>query len=714
MYRIGGSFMSEFKFSRLCALLLASSSLTTMVAVADEAATTATVGVEKITITGKKIARSATKTDTPIRQVPQSIQVIPDSVIKDQGNLTVAEATRNVAGVQATNPVQTPAFESTIIRGFAGEQWLDGLTSYYNAGNRDSLVNVERIEILKGPNAILYGGGTGAPLGGVINVVSKMPEKEAFVQIGTTFGSYQFKQPTIDVNMPITEDGKVLFRITADYTTAESYIDVLETDKYSVNPTLLITNDEGTTLTIQGRLSDWKAQEYQGLPATGTITGGFSLDPHLFVGPSDIPKSESQVKSVTAKLEHTFDESWSANVQARLGHTDFRENAQSFAAGFDFAGNAPLFGTSWNVLNIDLFQEQDEFSLNGTVTGKFESENIKSTILVGADYSKVSDKGAMLGDANDIFLIAPVDLTAPVFPSYVYPANTPLNTFVDGVNTYTTKGIYAQVQSTLWENVHVLGGVRLANLQIDNVSPAFGLNQSSDTTRALPRLGVVVDVTPEISLFADYSEGMKGNAFSFFLGEPVPEESDQIEAGVKFEFANGITGTAAFFELNRTGVPVGFPAIANGEQRSRGFDIDMTWQADDNWFVLANYAHVEAELTKDAGGGVAGNQLNTVSPDSGRLWVSYRFTQPGYRGLSAGAGIYAASGAYVDLANVYETDGYYTVDAKIGYDDEDIATSVAVKNLTNETYFVPYTYLGGRVAPGEELAVYGSFAVKIK
>jgi iron complex outermembrane receptor protein len=110
--------MSEFKFSRLCALLLASSSLTTMVAVADEAA--ATAGVEKITITGKKIAKSATKTDTPIRQVPQSIQIIPDSVIKDQGNLTVAEATRNVAGVQATNPVQTPAYESTIIRGFAG------------------------------------------------------------------------------------------------------------------------------------------------------------------------------------------------------------------------------------------------------------------------------------------------------------------------------------------------------------------------------------------------------------------------------------------------------------------------------------------------------------------------------------------------------------------------------------------------------------------
>lgn len=670
--------------------------------------------VEKVIVTGKKTIRGATKTDTPIKDVPQSIQIIPDSLIKDQGNLTVAETLRNVSGVQPTNALQTPAYESTFIRGFPAEQWVDGLPSFYNAGNRDSLVNAERIEVLKGPNAILYGGGSGAPLGGVVNIVPKLPQREQFVAIGATLGSFEFFQPTIDANLPLTEGGEVLFRVTGDYTSASSFIDVLESDRYSINPTLLITNNSGTTLTILGRLSDWRQQEYQGLPATGTITGSFRIDPELFAGPSNIPKSRSRVESLTAKLDQNFDDVWSANLQARLSHTKFEELAQDFSAGFDFAGNAPVIGSLWNVINVDLFQEQDEFSLNGNVIAKFSAAGAENTFLFGADYSRISDKGAMLGDVfGDLFSLGPVDLTAPAFPAFVKPANTPFNTIVDGDNVYTTKGVYAQLQSTLWDSVHFLGGLRLANLQVDNASPAFGLSGTLDETKLLPRVGAVVDVTPEISLFADYSEGMKGTAFVFFLGAPAPELSDQAEVGIKFDFAFGLSGSAALFEINRSGVPVGFPAVANGEQRSRGFDTDLTWQASDNWFVLANYAHIDAEYLNASGGGSPGNQLNIVPPDSGRLWVSYKFTTPGWRGLSAGAGVYAASGAYVDPANVYETSGYYTVDAKIGYDDEDISASLAVKNLTDRDYFAPYNYFGGRIAPGEPLSVYGTFAVKI-
>lgn len=680
---------------------------------AEEAATPDSTGVEKVIVTGKKTAKSSTKTDTPVREVPQSIQVIPDTLIEDQGNLTVSEAVRNVSSVQAVNPLQTPAYESTAIRGFAAEQWLDGLSSLYNGGNRDSLANAERIEVLKGPNAILYGGGSGAPLGGVVNVVSKLPQRETFAQIGTTYGSYEYLQPSFDVNLPVTSDGTVLFRITGDYTSANSYIDVLETDRYSLNPTLLVTNNNGTTLTIQGRLSDWQQQEYQGLPATGTITGPFKIDRSLFAGPTDIPKSESRIESLTAKLDQKFDDVWSASLQARLSHTKFEELAQDFSAGFDFAGNSPVIGSLWNVLNLDLFQEQNEFSLNGNVVAKFNAAGAENTFLFGADYSRVSDKGAMLVDFNDLFLLGPVDMTAPVFPAFVTPANTPLNTVADGDNIYTTKGAYAQLQSTLWGSVHLLGGLRFANLQVDNVSPATGFSGKLDETKVLPRVGAVVDVTPEISIFADYSEGMKGNAFVFFLGAPAPELSDQTEAGIKFDFAFGLSGSAAIFEINRSGVPVGFPAVANGEQRSRGFDADLTWQATDNWFVLANYAHIDAEFLNASGGGSPGNQLNIIPPDSGRLWVSYRFTTPGYRGLSAGAGVYAASGAYVDPANVYETTGYYTVDAKVGYDDEDISASLSVKNLTDREYFVPYNYFGGRIAPGEPLSVYSTFSVKI-
>jgi len=174
-------------------------------------------GYQALTATG------STRTDTPVERIPASIGVIPRSIIDDLNSLSVAEATRNVNGVQATNPLQTLAYDGIRIRGLRGEQWLDGITTYYNAGNRDSLVNVERIEVLKGTNAILYGGGSGAPLGGAINVVSKLPTDKAFNEFGSTFGSYHFLQPYFDTNQPLTKDGTILARTTGECTTSGSF-----------------------------------------------------------------------------------------------------------------------------------------------------------------------------------------------------------------------------------------------------------------------------------------------------------------------------------------------------------------------------------------------------------------------------------------------------------------------------------------------------------
>lgn len=658
---------------------------------------------------------SATKTETPIERIPQSVQVIPRQVMDDQNSLTMDEALRNVSSVQGTNPLQTPAFESTTIRGFRAEQWLDGLTSFYNAGNRDSLVNVERIEVLKGPNATLYGGGAGAPLGGVVNVVSKLPMAKAAYEAGLTFGSHSFFQPYFDLNQPITEDGAVAFRVTGDYTSANSFVDVIETDRFSINPTLKLSGNGGTTLVIQGRISEWRQQDYQGLPATGTLVGGFRLDRELFVGPSDIPRSYSKIHSVTAKLDHTFDDVWSASAQTRFSRTEFREIAQNFV-GLTFAANEPaLAPSSWSLLNIDLYQKQEEASVNGNVKAKFSAGPSENTLLVGADYSRLTDKGYMLADFNDLVLLGLVDLTNPAFPPFVAPANILANIVADGRNTYETTGVQIQLQSTLWDRLHLLGGLRLTKLKIDSGSDAFARTDTTDTTRLLPRIGAVLDVIDGLSVFASYTEGLKANPFVFYAGKPEPEESRQVEGGVKVALGYGLSGSAAVFEIYRSGVPVavGLTSQAIGEQRSRGFDIDLVWQPTWNWQFLANYAHVDAELTRDVPGTApSGNTLNIVPPDSGRLWVNYRFGGE-WLGWSIGAGLYASSGSYVDLANVYKTEGYVTADAKIGYENEWLSASLNVKNLTDERYFVPFNYYGGRIAPGEPLTVYGRLAVKL-
>ena len=661
-------------------------------------------------------AASATRTNTPIEDIPQSIVVIPRAIIEDQNDLTVTEALQNASATQGTNPLQTPAFNSMYIRGFPAEMLVDGITTFYNGGDRDSLVNVERIEVLKGPNAILYGGGTGAPLGGVVNVVSKMPTDRFFTEFGFTFGSYSYLQPYFDFNAPLNTDGTVLFRMTGEYTSAGSFIDVLDTQRYSFNPTLTFTNKTDTSLTLQAKISSWEQQEYQGLPATGTITGDFRLNPKMFIGPADTPVSYSRVQSLTATFDHTFNDIWSANVQARISKTEFRELAQNFTAGFDFAGNAPAEPVAnWNVLNMALYQEQKEATINASALAQFSVGPTKNKLLFGADYSRVADNGYMYGDFNDIFTLGYVDLLNPVYPAYVEPGPgvNDANVISDGENTYTTAGAYVQLQTSVWDRVHLLAGVRVANLQIDNVSPAFDTSSTLSTTKVLPRIGAVVDIFKGLAVYASYSEGMKGNAFVTYVGAPQPEFSDQSEVGLKFDLGAGLTGSMALFEINRTGVPVftGMASESIGEQRSRGFEADVLWQPNRNWKVLANYAYVDATLMNDiAGVGTAGNQINIVPPNSGRLWVHYSFDPGPLEGWSVGAGLYAASGAYVDLANVYETSSYYTIDASVSYQRQNFKASLTAKNLTGEDYFVPFNYYGGRIAPGDARGVYAKAA----
>ncbi|MFO1205439.1 MAG: TonB-dependent siderophore receptor [Burkholderiales bacterium] len=607
--------------------------------------------------------------------------------------------------------------DSTYIRGFQAEQWIDGLTTYYNPGNRDSLINAERIEVLKGPSGILYGGGVGSPVGGVVNIVSKLPTGDAFYNVGMIAGSRNYYQPYFDFNQPLNSEGTVLFRMTGAYTSSQSFVDVLNTDAYSLYPTLTLTNLGDTRFILQGRISDWQQQEYQGLPATGTVTGGFRIANSLFPGPRDIEKSYSRTQSGTALFEHTINETWSGSLQARASKTQFAELAQNYF-GTDFAGNTPSVPpSSWNLLNLQLYQEQTEFTIAGNILAQFDYAATRNKVVLGFDYSYVKDEGYMLVDFNDFFTLGLVNLADPfpTFPPYVAPVRTPQNTVVDGNNTYQTAGAYAQLQSTIWDHLHVLAGFRVSNLRIDSESPVFLRTDVTDTTQVLPRVGAAYEFLPGLSVFDGYSEGMKGNPFVFFSGTPQPEQSKQYEGGIKFNTAFGLSGSAALFQIDRTGVPIsiGLTSIADGEQRSRGFDTDILWQPDLNWQVLANYAYIDATVTKAVPGiASAGNQLNIVPPNSGRLWVNYRFGPGSLAGWRIAAGVYAASSAYIDLANTFKTSGYYTADATIGYEGRYFDASVTVRNLTGQNYYVPFVYYGGRVAPGDERTVFARVALK--
>ncbi|WP_296072271.1 TonB-dependent siderophore receptor [uncultured Agrobacterium sp.] len=650
-------------------------------------------------------ATSSTLTDTPLREVPQSIQVLPRSVIDDQGITSIGEALKNVSGAVGQSALQTPVYNSNYIRGFPAEIYIDGMTTYLQSGDPNSFADVERIEVLKGPSAILYGGGVGAPLGGVINVVSKLPTAERFAEIGGTIGSEGYYAPYFDINQPLTSEGTVLFRGTGTYVKSGSEVDVIDTDRYSFNPTLTLTNNEDTTLTLQGRVSRWEQQEYQGLPAVGTVTGPFRLNRDLFIGNPDVPDSFSETKSITATLDHEFDDTWSSSTKLRYGTSSYNQLSQIIVSNAPDAG-----GSSWNLYNQAVEEDREEFAISSHVLGEFSSGMFDNKVLFGADFSRMSERAIMY---MDMMPAAVIDLMTPRgWPDYERPTGVAMS---NGDNVYQTYGAFAQLQSTYADRLHLLAGLRLSRLEIDQQSITYGRTDTTEKTKLLPRVGAVFDVTDQISVFADYNEGMKGNPFYFYSGAAVPETSKQYEAGIKFDFENGVSGSAAVFQIERSNVPVTDPSdpmmltsLAIGEQRSRGFDAEVTWQPDEHWKIMANYAYVDAKLTEDIPGGApAGNMINAIPRHSGGLWVDYSFGDDGaLKGWSAGAGIHAASGAPLALDNVYKTEGYVTADAALRYKNENgFAANLVVKNLTDEEYFMPYAYLVGGVAaaPGRSV-----------
>lgn len=648
-------------------------------------------------------ADSATKTRTPLKEIPKSIQVINSEIMDDQKVQSVSEALHNSSAVVTNNPLVTSGWDSTLVRGFAAEQLQDGTSLVYNTGDRESTINIERIEVLKGPNAILYGGNSGTPVGGSVNLISKMPENSPFTQLGTTIGSNNLVKPSFDINQPINES--VLFRITGEYTKTDSQIDVLQRTNYNINPTVKLKIKDDTTITFQGKSSRWEGQDYQGLPAVGTIAGDFEIDKNLFIGEKNLPDSKTSLDSIALNVEHNFNDIWSVNTKAYMANSEFDQRLQLNL------GNEPMMDSTFMLLNTRMFQEQQNRSFNVDTKAEF-SENTK--MVLGIETSSLNDKGFMdnMGMASGV---QSVDLINPVYLTSYIDENKDI---WSGEVKNRTSSVYAQIQQTLFERLHLLAGTKLSKIVVD-FEDTYGGDNKTDKTKLLLQGGILFDINDNISLFTSYSEGMKAPGWANYESTPKPMESTQYEVGVKFDVNSELSGSLAAFKIERKNISVANPAtnglttIPNGEEESEGVELDLVWQPTTNFSLLANYTNTDTVYTKDASTTILdGNKLGGVPEHSGRIWANYKFSEPTLKGFSVGAGIYAQSETMLDGTNKYEVPGYHTYDAKIGYSYKSYETSFIVKNLANRDYYERYDYYGGRVAAGMERTYLINFNVK--
>ena len=643
---------------------------------------------------------SATGTATPIEQIPQSVTVIPRAVIEDQQPVTQADAFRNISAVTAM-PTNLFFGYSYKVRGFPADRYVDGLPNYADGGDFISLVNTERIEVLKGPAGLLYQGGIG-PVGGIINTVSKLPTATPAAEAGIKAGGFGLWNPWFDVNGPLNGAGTALFRMTGEFEGSRDYVDVIEHQRYSLNPTLTLDDRDGTVLTIQGRFSSLAAQATAGLPGAGTVDrSAFTIRPDLFPGDPRIPKTTSTYDGLTVRLDRTLGDIWSMDAAVRVSQMSLAEPVQFPTSPNPALSPTPLFGSTFLYFNAYFPFAVRELSSAVSFVAKSSIGPTENVLLLGGDYDGVANKVRI-----DLGFAGLVDLTNPAFPPYVPPTASAFN----DTGTYQNSGLTAQLQSTLWERLHLLAGVRAAHVHIHAEDAVAQTNFVTDAWKPVPRVGAVYDLVPGISAFADYSQSFRGVPFFNAGTAPKPEEAEQTEGGLKLVLPSGFTGTLAFFSITRrnvvsllAGSP--FTAVQIGTQRSHGFDMDLTWQPLPGLSMLASYAHVDAYVIADQLY-PPGNKVPGVPADSGRLWANYKFQSAPLRNVSVGAGLYVASRQASALDNLYFTAPFITFDAKIAYETGGWSVALIGKNLADARYFEPFPSGLGLLAPGQPLAVY--------
>jgi iron complex outermembrane recepter protein len=676
-----------------------------------------------------------TRFEAPIKELPVSVVVIPRKVIDDQAAISQAEVFRNVSGLTPLDPL-FPGGLGVKLRGMSAERYVDGLSNYADFGVRDLLVNVERIEVLKGPANILFQGGQ-SPIGGVVNIVSKLPTPDRFAEVGVRAGGYNYGSPYVDINQPLNDSKTFLFRFAGQFETTRSNIDTIHRQSYVLDPTFTFTNNAGTSLTLQGHFSHRDQQDYPGLPAIGSVDrSAYSVRRTAFLANPGLPATSSDNSSVTLRFDHKFNETFSTFTTARWATAKLYEPSQlTFGNEPTMMDLGPFFGvyggpTQFYVANDILDERVTEFSVSSNFIANFDFGPTKNHLLVGGDFNHVNDRGIMLGNnatGPDPVLGAfgfpqLIDFRFPYFPPFRPPVEGAPDTavFTKINNSYQNAGATLQLFSTIYDRLHFLGGLRIATVDINFVEQAVTPPRRYDAseTRVLPRLGLTFDVTDWLSVYGSYAEGLRG--VSYFAGPggapPKPEGSRQWEGGVKLDGPFGLSGTLTYFDLTRSNVATTAPGALTqtqtGEQNSHGFEADFVWQPTENLSFLGSYAHIDAKVTRDENYNFLNAPLTGAPKDSGRLWGNYAFGGE-LKGWSFGAGLYAASAEWVELGKPWTTPGYITFDANLSYKFENFTFSIAAKNIGDRRYFVQYPYLGGRVAPGEGRTLFATISAKM-
>lgn len=622
--------------------------------------------------------RTATKSDGLLIESPQSISVITEQQIVEQGGQTLQDMVRYSAGVTSEAYGLDNRGDWLFIRGTEHTEYRDGLRVQSQTYNmpRPHAYALERVEVLRGPSSVLYGAST---VGGNVNLISKRPQAKADREIHVQYGSYDHKQVGIDITGPLNDDPTMLYRIVAMGRDTGTQADYTDMENYFIAPSLTFKPSEDTSLTILANIqrdrTDGATSAFP--PHSGTILSNPNgrLPTQLFTGEPGYDKYDMDYNALGWEFSHSFNNTWTFRQNARISNSKLDS-----ASIYPITPVNPFLDPDQRLVPRASWANQEEtdvFVVDNQLQSKWDWGATNHTVLFGIDYMNVTQ------DNRNGYLDSPTpfDLFDPVYGN-VPPAE--LTVATDQLDQYVSQlGFYLQDQVRFGQWT-VTAGIRN-----DLVKNRVQAGDTQKDTSFTGRVGVVYLAENGLAPYASYSEsftpevGLDANNQTFD-----PKRGKQVEAGLRYQPPGSSSMyTVSVYDLEESNRLTTDPtnnnfSVQTAGVKAKGVELDVAANLTNKIDLLANYTYTHAR-TDDGQGDES--YVAEVHPHVASIWATYRFSIGEYDGFKVGGGV-RYIGNNKDEDGTLDIPSVTLFDAMLSYDTNDWRAALNASNITDETY----------------------------
>lgn len=640
---------------------------------------TSAEGTDEVVVYGHAV--TATKTDTPLIQIPQSITVVTPQQIEDQGALSMQSALEYTAGV--TNAGDDTRGDFNVIRGFLAVNYLDGLKREFGFVYlpRNEIYSLDRIDVLLGPAAVLYGAGSS---GGLVNMESKRPQFQFGGEVTASYGTFDRKQAQFDVTGPLSDT--IAVRLVGLYRDADMLVRYMPDNRRLVQPSITWRPTDDTNITLLGLYQhDFTGPSaYDPLAATLYAPAGRRMNRRTELGEPDFDKGPKDDKSLTMLIDHQFSRSLRFHSATRIegDHTTYGQIYGVYYAGPSILNPfVPDLGDAQSYVPRSLFAydaRYRSFDSDNSLQLDLNTGRFTHRILAGVDYSWFRQ---LSRQAFGFLTMPPINIYNPVYTPGIVADYGPLTRQV-----LVDTGIYGQDQIRFDDRASLVLGVRHDHVRSENTDQPTGINNVT-TYRA----GLTVDVTKEISPYISYSESFTPvSGLSQFGNTYQPLFGKSYEGGVKWQPVYGAMIRLTYFDITERNHLVPDPAfplnsIQAGEVRAKGFELQGNYNLARDLSLSVGYSHLSSKVTGQD------RQQDGIPKDTASIFAAKTLHLRDDVAVRFGGGIrhvgQQISGDTTDFSLRVSTPSYTLVDALAALDIRRWTLQVNAVNLLNKYYY---------------------------